>query len=106
MEDCQPTPPPPDRRERRPKAALDYLLAGSSVKTNPYLAAFAKSAFVKALQEDSSYESLRKFAHIKKEVTEVGGLHHTHASHTRASSTGTAHTDEPEKETPHLERCE
>lgn len=86
MEDRQPTPPPPDRRERRPKAALDYLLAGSSVKTNPYLAAFAKSAFVRALQEDSSYESLRKFANIKKEVTEVGRLHRVrthHNTHTR-----------------------
>jgi hypothetical protein len=59
------------RHRDRPKAALDYLLASSSVKTNPYLAAFVRTPFVQALQDDPSYDSLRKFANMKKEVTEA-----------------------------------
>ena len=56
---------------RRPYAALDFLLASTSVQTNPYIAAFAKTPFVRALQEDSRYDNLRKFTNIKKEVTEA-----------------------------------
>ena len=80
MEESQPI-----RSHDRPKkkAALDFLLAGNSVKTNPYLAAFAKTPLVRALQEDSTYDSLRKFANIKKEVTEVRGLDPSSARKTR-----------------------
>lgn len=70
----RPPPPRPADREgpKRKKAALEFLLASDSVKTNPYLKAFAELPLVKALQEDPRYDGLRRFANIKKEVTEVG----------------------------------
>ena len=69
---CPPPPlPPPPPPRARPKAALDFLLDGNSVKTNAYLKAFAASPIVHHLQSDPNFDGMRKNRSLKKEVAEA-----------------------------------
>ena len=62
-----------DGAARRKKLAIDYLLEGESVRTNPHLRAFAESTLPDVLRDDPNFKSWAsiKSKSLRKEIAEA-----------------------------------
>ena len=62
-----------DGDARRKKLAIDYLLEGESVRTNPHLRAFAESTLPDVLRDDPNFKSWAsiKSKSLRKEIAEA-----------------------------------